>query len=70
MSAKSYYDMTEQERLEERAKPLHILANNATRLEIAFDRLLKFKGLNEVQSKQIIADAKKGDLSSLDRLID
>lgn len=70
MSAKSYYDMTEKERLEEGAKPLHILANNATRLEIAFDRLLNSKGLNEVQSKQIIADVKKGDLSSLDRLID
>lgn len=62
--------MTEQERLEERAKPLHMLANNATRLEIAFDRLLKSKGLNEEQSKQIIVDVKNGDLSSLYRLID
>lgn len=67
---KSYYEMTEEERLEERARPLHKLANNATRLEIAFDKLLMSTGLSEEQSHSVIEDVKKGDLSSLNKLIE
>ncbi|WDE06666.1 hypothetical protein SG34_007095 [Thalassomonas viridans] len=67
--AKSWYEMTDQEQRDSRARPFFKMANDRTRLEYALRQVLSSMSLAGEQTDNLIADVKSADFSSLNQLL-